>query len=368
MEFFKENNNQEAQPQKADSPVDTAREFNKKNKAEQQKFRLNYILSQASNELKKIKEYLILQQQIENKHSQMLKDKSKKDEWEKAKNNMEFIFHINEIINADFDFEKINNPEINQDEINFVREIYELKLGALNKKERQKIILEIQTKLDKRAKELDKLEPKPRLYATTEMKKARSSGYYPSELVGDHEDALHQAEYIEKNDNKRGKHGQGKLEDVADKDTMNFENKTLAEIDKNIVKEKRQINKKILNFIEKNEHKFNQYQEYFVAQQAYLKDKKMLEAKLAANQNINNPRQRVNAEAIQEELTQMENRFTALKSRLNIDQLPMTEKLLKGIVYMSTEELTEFKNNLIKKTTGKKVISDKEQLERIEAA
>ncbi len=401
-------NNKERQTYQAYTALEPeagAKKFSENSNEERQDFRLNYILSQFNREeLRKIKEYLILQQGIENKHTQMLKDNNKKKGWEEAKNNMEYMFHINEIIKADFNLDKIDNPEISQSEIDFVKKIYKLRLGALNKKERQKLISQIQFRLDKQRNGLDKLTRQPRFYATTEMKKARSMGYYPYELVGEDEEKLHRNEYIEKNDKGGGKDlkqirskrfflakqptggnrskekdyigiDEKRLVEAAAENTateplsqeemvllkekygedyepvVNNEDELLETIDKSTAVQeklaKQALAEKFLSFLEKYQHRFADYRHYFEQKKAYLKDIALLRKRLEDNRNWKDLRKRVNARALRSELKQMENYLKRLEDKVNLASTGLSAQWIEKIVNMSPDELKAFEQRLV---------------------
>ncbi len=236
--------------------------------------------------------------------------------------------------------------------------------------------------------------------SVADMHKMRKGVQYPDELVGQPEDKQHEQEFINKKDPLKGKKlrkegiflaknpdGGGRLKaegyaGVDDKkisdasqensfteplsqEEIKFlkerygeeyipqgnEDELLEAIDRKTAAEKdlakAKLAKKILNFIENNEKQFKYYRNYFAYQQAYSKDKTMLEAKLADNQNINNPRQRVNAEALQEELTRMSDYLSRFKNNLHIDDLPLDKELVEKIVSLPAEKLQAFKERLI---------------------
>ncbi len=173
----------------------------------------------------------------------------------------------------------------------------------------------------------------------------------PAEKLS-HADEEHQQDnFVNQNDKFSKKNNP---EDVVDSASLSIEEEIVEKIDSESTVKNEKIIETILNFIEDNENKFSQYRRYFAEQQNYLKDKKMLQAKLAHNQNANNPRERVNAESIQEQLTGMKETLAHFKNKLNIDNLSVTGELLNKIINMSANELSEFKSKLIDKLNNEK--------------
>jgi len=158
-----------------------------------------------------------------------------------------------------------------------------------------------------------------------------------------------------------------KLADVSENSNGSLnpvEDERLTEIDKKNELEKKEWAKKVLDFIEKNEGRFAQYRQYFKEQATYLKDKKMLEAKLADNKNVNNPRERVNAEAIQEELDKMRERLVRFKDKLKIDQLSFSQDILKEVISLPPKKLADLKRKLSADVTDLEILE--RELELVE--
>ncbi len=136
------------------------------------------------------------------------------------------------------------------------------------------------------------------------------------------------------------------IEEVPDPDTFDLETGILNNVDNQLKAENKAVLKNIFNFIRKNEYKFKEYRQYFKERQKYLKDKHLLETKLVDNQNRNNPRQRVNNEALEEALNQLKLKFKNYTLRLRLDTLPISQKLLYKIVNLPADKLSKFKDRL----------------------
>ncbi len=114
-----------------------AEKFHHLSESKRQEQLYEFIKNSHPEFLSKLKDYLNLQSQIDQAFSQMRKNKSKKEEWNELKEQMEEKFHFNQIIEEGF---KSDDDAVDERDISFTKKVYEYGLGKLSSSERSKIL------------------------------------------------------------------------------------------------------------------------------------------------------------------------------------------------------------------------------------